>query len=93
MTAVEAETYNWIKTWGLQPAASNTEFGSTVNPMSFTIAANDGDNGANGLMSVKKQVKSTVSGSTTSLWWGYTTQLNMKTDPTSTNVIVQWLTT
>lgn len=40
--AVEASTYNWIKTWGLQAAASNTQFGQTTNEMAFSIKENDG---------------------------------------------------
>ena len=71
--AVAANTYNWIKTWGLQPEASNTNVGQTINQQLFTISEASSDYSAYGLMSVKKQVKKTTTSSETSYWWGYST--------------------
>lgn len=69
-------TIDWRDAWMQQQWASGST-GYQTNPQSFEIqqAAQGNDYNSYGTMSVLKQTKD----GETSLWWGYSTQVNYKT--------------
>jgi len=69
-------TVDWLTAWEQTSVSIGTTWGTTLNPVNIAIK-NPDSTGYNMMMnmSVKQQVKD---GQTT-LWWGYSSQVNYKT--------------
>ena len=61
-------TKNWVDVWGTEDVAIGTTFGTLVNEKEVVIKAPESD-GYN--MMMKMSVMHQTKGSTTTLWWGY----------------------
>ena len=80
-------TTDWQEVWMNQAFTSNIDLGQTFNSQTFTIKAASGNFNSYGLMSTKK----VLSNSTSSLWWGYTTQVNYNAPIDTSTTIKQFM--